>query len=68
LSNTWSLKYNLYYQEILGLTLFDLKDVVAKDSAYYQTKMNKYGIPLDNRAEFTKTDWLFWVGAMASDD
>jgi len=30
--------------------------------------MNEFGIPLDNRAMFTKTDWLFWVGAMANDE
>jgi hypothetical protein len=29
-----------------------------------QSKMNGYGVPLDNRAEFTKLDWEFWVGAM----
>ena len=24
----------------------------------------QYGVPLDNRADFTKTDWEMWVAAM----
>lgn len=27
-----------------------------------------YGIPLDNRALFTKADWSMWVAAMGSDE
>ena len=28
--------------------------------------MLQYGVPLDDRADFTKTDWLMWVAAMGS--
>lgn len=27
----------------------------------------QYGVPLDNRADFTKTDWEMWVAAMEDD-
>jgi len=26
----------------------------------------QYGVPLDDRADFTKTDWLMWVAAMGN--
>ena len=28
--------------------------------------MLQYGVPLDDRADFTKTDWLMWVAAMGN--
>ena len=24
------------------------------------SQMNRYGVPLDNRADYTKIDWLMW--------
>ena len=67
LPGTWSQKYNIIFQYILGLGLFP-EDVMMAESIYYQKQMNTYGIPLDNRAQFTKTDWSSWVAAMGSDD
>jgi hypothetical protein len=55
LPNTWSQKYNLVYQNILSLNLFPA-EVAKLESAYYQTKMLDYGIPLDSRSNLTKAD------------
>jgi hypothetical protein len=61
--NTWSIKYNLVWARALNLDVFP-KELVTSELAFYQTKANEYGIPLDNRATFTKVDWIFWAAAM----
>ena len=66
LPNTWSQKYNLVYQSILGLSLFP-DDVAKLESDYYQTKLLDFGRPLDSRGKLTKTDWSAWVAALSKD-
>jgi hypothetical protein len=63
---TWSMKYNLVWDRMLGLHLFP-SDVAAKELAYYRTKLNAFGLPLDNRADFTKPEWMIWVATMSGD-
>ena len=66
LPNTWSMKYNILYQRVLNISVFP-DFVVTTEEDYYQTKMNTYGVPLDCRADFTKSDWSMWIAAMGSD-
>lgn len=64
--DTWSLKYNMVWDQLFDSRLFH-PDVMKRDTEYYLTKANEYGVPLDSRADYTKSDWILWVSAMTND-
>ena len=43
------------------------EEVYQTELAWYVKKLNSYGTPLDNRKDYSKSDWILWCAAMAED-
>ena len=63
---TWSQKYNLVWDTLLGLKLFP-PTLRENEVKWYIAHENQYGFPLDSRRDYTKLDWELWSATMASD-
>lgn len=62
--DTFSMKYNLVWDRIWGSKLFPRLLVLFEFKSYFK-HFEKYGMPLDSRCDYTKTDWLLWTASLA---
>lgn len=63
--NTWSQKYNFVWDKVLDLNILP-KGAMDKEISFYLKKQNKYGLPLDNRYDWSKIDDTVWIATMAN--
>ncbi len=62
---TWSMLYNLQWDQALGLGLFPIS-VRKEESAFYATQLNQWGLPDRSTVTQTKTDFEIWTATMCS--
>lgn len=65
--DSWSMKYNIVWDDLFNLGLFPEK-LMQKEITKYLAEANEYGIPLDQRAEYTKADWIMWISIFAQNE
>ena len=63
---TFSMKYNIVWDKVFGTCLMPNR-MLQSEVASYRRREQTYGLPLDNRADYTKSDWLVWVASLADD-
>ncbi|KAI1385641.1 DUF1793-domain-containing protein [Hypoxylon trugodes] len=63
--SSWGLLYNVYFDKLLNMGLVDPK-VYDMQSKWYAMVSQTFGVPLDNRHHYTKSDWEIWTAATCS--
>lgn len=61
--NTFSLKYNAVWDQLFNTEIFPPHTFDAELRSYME-RAELYGMPLDCREAYTKSDWLVWCAAM----
>jgi hypothetical protein len=62
----WSLKYNLVWDLLFNSRLFP-PELFASELSWYSKQQHTYGVPLDSRRDYTKSDWILWTAAFTRD-
>ncbi len=63
LPGTFSMKYNMVWDKIWGTNLFG-QELMTSETRENKKHFDEYGMPLDSRSEYTKSDWLVWTATM----
>ena len=61
---SFSLKYNAVWDKIWNTELFP-KEFYKSEIARYKKELLPYGVPLDSREKYTKSDWFVWAASLA---
>ncbi|KAI0650358.1 DUF1793-domain-containing protein [Trametes meyenii] len=66
-SHSWGIAYNLYADRLLGLNLIP-NSVYDLQTKWYSDHFNDFGIPLDTRHTYSKSDWQLWTAAVVTNN
>lgn len=68
---SWGSLYNAYADSLLCFHVaeppFLPHDIYTKQSKWYDLVHQRYGLPLDSRHIYTKSDWELWTAAISSE-
>ncbi|KAL8280409.1 hypothetical protein RQP46_007057 [Phenoliferia psychrophenolica] len=64
--SSWGLAYNLAADRLLGITTFP-NATFQMQTEWYATQGLEYGVPLDSRHSYTKSDWQLWTASTCTD-
>jgi hypothetical protein len=57
-----------HLQQVMNFTDIFTDEDITRELKFYMTRINEFGIPLDDRQAYTKADWQMWVAAMGTQD
>lgn len=63
---SFSMKYNFAFDKVLKLNLFS-QATFDKEIECYLQRICPFGVPLDMRKDFVKSDWTLWVTVLTND-
>ena len=63
--SSWGLLYNIYPARLLNLSVIP-DSLYDMQCAFYPTVSQLWGVPLDSRHYWTKSDWEMWTAATCS--
>ena len=61
-----SMKYNIVWDKLFGTEIMP-ESFFAVETAGALKRQLPYGLPLDSRKAYTKSDWLVWTATLAKD-
>ena len=57
---SWGMLYRLWLDDLLGTGLFPVETVKARLKSFYAAKIQRFGLPIDGRHDYTIQPWNTW--------
>ncbi|KAL4980869.1 hypothetical protein BDW66DRAFT_699 [Aspergillus desertorum] len=64
---SWKIPYNLYPDVLFDLKTFP-KRAYQMGNTFFRSVRAEYGVPLDNRQDWAKSDWNMWLAGTFDDE